>query len=111
MDTGEELGFICVKCQADECVGCIDVMRVVWDQKLICKCPRPGHDGEPVGKHILDPFDYSIHAPNLVVGHNGRVTWIKSITCPKCGMTSHNPNDIENMYCGNCRQFHCEMEI
>jgi len=30
----------------------------------------------------------------------------KSIICPKCGMRSYNPNDIENQYCGNCHQFH-----
>jgi hypothetical protein len=23
-------------------------------------------------------------------------------TCPVCGMTSHNPNDIREGYCGNC---------
>lgn len=30
----------------------------------------------------------------------------ESITCPKCGMTSYNPNDIKHRYCGNCNQFH-----
>lgn len=25
-----------------------------------------------------------------------------SITCPRCGMTSFNPNDVRNNYCGNC---------
>ena len=29
-----------------------------------------------------------------------------SITCPKCGWTSYNENDIEKEYCGNCHQFH-----
>lgn len=29
-----------------------------------------------------------------------------SITCPKCGMESHNPNDVRERYCGNCHQFH-----
>jgi ribosomal protein S27AE len=29
-----------------------------------------------------------------------------SITCPRCGMTSHNPHDITNRYCGNCHAFH-----
>lgn len=23
-------------------------------------------------------------------------------TCPRCGMTSHNPNDEREGYCGNC---------
>lgn len=29
-----------------------------------------------------------------------------SITCPKCGMTSHNHLDVEHRYCGACHQFH-----
>lgn len=28
------------------------------------------------------------------------------ITCPQCGMTSHNPQDILHGYCGNCHVFH-----
>ena len=28
-----------------------------------------------------------------------------SITCPKCGMTSYNPNDIREGYCGNCHDW------
>ncbi len=28
-----------------------------------------------------------------------------SITCPRCGMTSHNVNDVLNLYCGNCHIF------
>jgi predicted nucleic-acid-binding Zn-ribbon protein len=28
-----------------------------------------------------------------------------SITCPKCGVTSYNPNDIEQRHCGYCHQF------
>jgi protein-arginine kinase activator protein McsA len=32
------------------------------------------------------------------------------ITCPQCGMTSYNPNDIRYRYCGNCHQFHDTMK-
>jgi ribosomal protein L37E len=28
-----------------------------------------------------------------------------SITCPRCGMTSYNPNDIQQGYCGNCNDW------
>jgi len=28
-----------------------------------------------------------------------------SITCPRCGMTSYNPNDIREGYCGSCHDF------
>lgn len=29
-----------------------------------------------------------------------------SITCLVCGFTSHNTNDIQYLYCGNCHSFH-----
>lgn len=28
-----------------------------------------------------------------------------SITCPKCGRTSHNPHDVRERYCGACHVF------
>jgi hypothetical protein len=28
-----------------------------------------------------------------------------SITCPRCGMTSYNENDIAEGYCGNCHDW------
>jgi hypothetical protein len=28
-----------------------------------------------------------------------------SITCPVCGMTSYNPNDIREGYCGRCHDW------
>lgn len=28
-----------------------------------------------------------------------------SFTCPVCGMTSHNPNDAKEGYCGNCHDW------
>jgi protein-arginine kinase activator protein McsA len=33
-----------------------------------------------------------------------------SITCPSCGMTSYNPNDVSQRYCGNCHAFHDDMK-
>jgi hypothetical protein len=26
-------------------------------------------------------------------------------TCPACGMTSYNPNDVREGYCGNCHDW------
>jgi ribosomal protein L37E len=28
-----------------------------------------------------------------------------SITCPRCGRTSYNPNDIREGYCGHCHDW------
>jgi ribosomal protein L37E len=35
----------------------------------------------------------------------GRAAEAPSITCPRCGMTSYNPNDIREGYCGNCHDW------
>lgn len=29
----------------------------------------------------------------------------RSITCPRCGMTSHHPTDIREGYCGQCHDW------
>jgi hypothetical protein len=34
-----------------------------------------------------------------------------SFTCPRCGMTSHNPNDEAHGYCGNCHDFTGERDM
>jgi len=34
-----------------------------------------------------------------------------SITCPRCGMTRYNLNDVEQRYCGNCHMFHADMNL
>lgn len=33
-----------------------------------------------------------------------------SITCPKCTMTSHNPNDVKFGWCGKCALFIYSMD-
>jgi ribosomal protein L37E len=38
-----------------------------------------------------------------LVGYNASE---ESITCFTCGMTSYNPNDVREKYCGNCHFFH-----
>lgn len=32
-----------------------------------------------------------------------------SIQCPQCKMISYHPDDIDNKYCGNCKEFHEHM--
>lgn len=29
----------------------------------------------------------------------------KTFLCPNCGMTSHNPRDFDEGYCGNCHDY------
>ena len=41
--------------------------------------------------------------PYLLV-HQG-----KAIMCLRCGAVSHNPHDVEQLYCGACHRFHAEL--
>lgn len=47
---------------------------------------------------------------SAVMAEEGVRYWISpggdSITCTKCRMTSRNPSDVEQRYCGKCHVFH-----
>ena len=30
---------------------------------------------------------------------------LPSVTCPRCGMTSHHPRDVTEGYCGRCHDW------
>ena len=32
-----------------------------------------------------------------------------SIICPRCGLRSYHPKDIEERYCGHCHEWHANM--
>ena len=36
---------------------------------------------------------------------------MRSITCPKCRMTSYHPEDVKHGYCGNCHEFTSEVKV
>lgn len=36
---------------------------------------------------------------------NQLAAWGTSITCPRCGLLSFNPNDVEHKYCGACHRY------
>jgi len=65
--------FVCTKCQAGDCENCIDVIRAVMSDVLICKCRRKAHSCEPVDQQIKDPFTGAVHAPGLTVTKEGEV--------------------------------------
>ncbi len=35
----------------------------------------------------------------------------ESVTCPRCGCTSHHPTDVREQYCGRCHAFHEDSEL
>jgi hypothetical protein len=39
------------------------------------------------------------------------ITGPQSVTCPACGMTSHNANDVAQLYCGNCDWWTSDPEL
>ena len=41
--------------------------------------------------------------PYLLVHHG------EAIMCLRCGAVSHNPHDVEQLYCGACHRFHAEL--
>lgn len=55
-----------------------------WDEVTCPECLK--------GKEPIDTFTISADG--------------KSITCKRCGRTSHNLNDVEWRYCGFCHVFH-----
>lgn len=42
--------------------------------------------------------------PTFTIAPDGQ-----SITCHKCGKTSHHPEDVKQAYCGSCHFFHITM--
>lgn len=65
--------FVCTRCQADDCKNCVDVLRTIYTDQMICKCKRIGHDGEPVDQQVVDPFTESVHGPAAEITVDGEV--------------------------------------
>lgn len=65
--------MICKPCKDGSCGSCVDILRSVYTDKMICQCDRRGHDGEPINNQILDPETGTVYAPGLEVSANGEV--------------------------------------
>jgi hypothetical protein len=50
---------------------------------------------------VLPPESFERQGTTYTISKDGQ-----SITCLICGMTSYNPNDVRERYCGNCHGFH-----
>jgi hypothetical protein len=73
----------------------------------------------------VDPDGYIMEEPpdflDLLLAHErtrrergegmyARISWsavtaLPAFTCPDCGMTSRNPNDVREGYCGSCHDW------
>lgn len=54
---------------------------------------------------ILAPLIERMKDHGMSVHYSGIEGLPEAITCPVCLMTSHNPNDIAQGYCGNCKVY------
>jgi len=66
--------------------------------------PPPGWD--VFGTHV--DCDRRLLEFSVEVGEDLMPLWerpIESFTCPRCGMTSYNPHDIAEGFCGNCHDW------
>lgn len=70
---GRQSTFVCTHCQAGECEECVDILRSLYTENMICMCSRNEHSGEPVLKQIVDPETGTVYAPGLSVTKEGEV--------------------------------------
>ena len=66
--------MVCTNCSIGSCVNCVDVLRSVYSDELICQCTRQGHSGEAIHSQIKDPETGSIYGPHAVIKEDGTVT-------------------------------------
>ena len=63
----------CPSCRKGNCANCVDVLRAVYSEQMICTCTRQGHAGEAVGNQVADPFTGSVYGPHSVIKEDGTV--------------------------------------
>jgi hypothetical protein len=80
---------------ADVCPGghAVNVDRERW----VAQCPGCAYTFSTL-------MDDPVVPPHYVTADG--VTFVPvAITCPRCGMTSYNPNDVRERYCGHCHDW------
>ncbi len=60
--------------------------------------------------HLIGHTTCRGYAIAATENHDDPSTHMVSITCLLCGMTSFNPTDVAQKYCGNCDVFHEDLE-
>jgi hypothetical protein len=80
------------------------VVGSVGHQKWRCSC-YGGHEDDPPEMTRRQAADAAValYEARQLAAADGA-----AITCPRCGRTSYNPNDIAQRYCGACHRFHEE---
>ena len=70
--------FTCKNCKDNNCTECVDVLRVVYTDHMICRCSRADHNGEPRDSQIADPISGDIYGPGLRVTKAGEIVSLKA---------------------------------
>lgn len=65
--------LVCGHCKRGDCNNCVDVLRAIYTDNMICRCTRQGHGGEAINNQILDPETGSVHGPGAVIKADGTV--------------------------------------
>lgn len=63
----------CFNCRNGHCENCVDVLRMVYSDEMICTCTRKNHLGEPIANQIKDPESGTVYAPGLTVSELSEV--------------------------------------
>lgn len=71
--TPKKRDMTCPSCKKGNCHDCVDILRAVYTEEMICTCTRKNHAGEANVNQILDPFTGSVHATGLTVSADGEV--------------------------------------
>jgi ribosomal protein S27AE len=78
----------CPNCGDDTWLG-VRTAQIIADGNAEQLCMWCIRDIVPVNEQKVVPLDH-----------------VEKITCPNCGRTSFNPNDVRKKYCGACHQYH-----
>lgn len=63
----------CKNCQDGNCQNCVDVLRSVYSEELICQCTRKNHGGEAINNQIKDPVSGDVYGPAATITEGGEV--------------------------------------
>lgn len=63
----------CTNCKKGKCEECVDVLRAVYSDEMVCECIRKNHSGDPSENQIVDPFTQSVHGPGAEITVDGEV--------------------------------------
>lgn len=80
---------------AISCDSCLEANAVVYEAIEVS-------DGEIIYHDLGTLEDLGPQPTHMVVNYGGRL----AIRCLVCGSLSYHPDDVINLYCGRCHQFH-----